>query len=91
MAVTRCICRNVTFAEFLARAKSRGGQAVEAQNSSEWFTLLQDDTGLGTGCGTCIPYARVALRTGVCDLPVMTSDDFEQALSETPSAQAAAR
>lgn len=47
------------------------------------FSALQDDTGLGTGCGTCVPYAQVALRTGRCVLPVMTQAELDRAMEES--------
>ena len=52
--VSRCICRNVAFAELLPRAR--------AQN---WDLMaLMQETGCGAQCGLCRPYLRRMLRTG---------------------------
>lgn len=52
--VSRCICRNVPFAELLPRAR--------AQN---WDLLaLMQATGCGAQCGLCRPYLQRMLRTG---------------------------
>ena len=52
--VSRCICRNVSFAELLPRARA-----------SAW-TLddLIRETGCGGQCGLCRPYLREMLLTG---------------------------
>ena len=70
MSVDRCICRCVPFRDFLSAAGAHGPD----------FALLQNVTGLGTGCGMCVPYAMVALRTGRAGLPVMRPADFERVL-----------
>lgn len=84
MPVTRCICREVDFRKLLARAKHLGCPVPAAElpvtQFLAAFNTLQDDTGLGTGCGTCVPYAQVALRTGRCVLPVMSQADLDQTL-----------
>lgn len=62
MAVTRCVCHDVSFAE-LKRLCAETGPDIDA---------LAARTGCGTGCGTCIPYILLMLRTGHTDLPVLS-------------------
>jgi len=87
MPVTRCICREVDFRKLLARAEHLGCPVPAAElPEAEFlaaFNTLQDDTGLGTGCGTCVPYAQVALRTGRCVLPVMSQAELDRALDRS--------
>jgi len=71
MAVTRCICHDVPFAELIGLAR-REGLSLEA---------LSERTGCGTGCGSCVPYIRVALASGKSDLPVMTATQLREALA----------
>jgi len=61
VAVNRCVCHEVTFAELIEMARR------------DHMTLadLQKATGCGTGCGTCVPYIEIALRTGIADLPIL--------------------
>lgn len=68
MAVDRCICKNVSFAECLVLARQHGCTTV---------AQLQGFSPLGTNCGRCIPYMQLALLTGQHDLPVL--DDATQA------------
>ena len=52
--VSRCICRNVPFAELLPRARA-----------AQWtLTDLIAETGCGGQCGLCRPYLREMLLTG---------------------------
>lgn len=74
-------------AEFLSRAKKHGWTAESQSDLPHVFAMLQDDTGLGTGCGTCIPYARVALRTGQTVLPIMSNADMERVLGSGQATQ----
>jgi bacterioferritin-associated ferredoxin len=54
VSVSRCICRNVAFAELLPRARAQ-----------HWDLLaLMRETGCGAQCGLCRPYLRRMLRTG---------------------------
>lgn len=71
MAVDRCYCHQVTFAA-LKELSARTGPDLDA---------LSNATGCGTGCGLCIPYIRVMLKTGQTDLPVLSPTDIERALS----------
>ncbi|TVQ63563.1 MAG: (2Fe-2S)-binding protein [Phycisphaerales bacterium] len=66
MSVDRCMCHDVTFAE-LRELADRGAGDLQA---------LARETGCGTGCGLCVPYIRVMLRTGQTVLPVMTASEF---------------
>ena len=59
--VDRCVCHNVTFAELVRIHRETGADLAQ----------LQRLTGCGTGCGMCVPYIRVALKTGRVRLPVM--------------------
>lgn len=62
MAVNRCICRGVSFADALTLARLHG-----CANVGE----LQAYVDIGSGCGLCIPYMQRSLMTGQSDLPVM--------------------
>ena len=62
MAVDRCICRNVRFADALVIARREHVATVAG---------LQEHSPLGSGCGLCIPYMQLALSTGQSDLPVL--------------------
>jgi bacterioferritin-associated ferredoxin len=66
--VDRCVCREVPFARLLQLHEETGAD----------FDELQEVTGCGTGCGTCIPYIRVALRTGQPRLPVLSESQLRQ-------------
>jgi bacterioferritin-associated ferredoxin len=72
MSVDRCICKNVTFKRLLEVATHLGVD----------FASLQAATGCGTGCGLCVPYARIALKTGKTRLPVMTDAQCNAILHE---------
>lgn len=62
MAVNRCICNNVLFADAQDLARRLGCRRVSE---------LQQHSPLGTSCGLCIPYMQRALETGEIDLPVL--------------------
>jgi bacterioferritin-associated ferredoxin len=62
MAVSRCICHTILFADALALARRTGCGTVAA---------LGAHCALGTGCGLCVPYMQRALATGETDLPVL--------------------
>ncbi|MEO1130395.1 MAG: (2Fe-2S)-binding protein [Planctomycetota bacterium] len=70
MAVDRCVCHQVTFTELL-RLHREEGLDLEG---------LQDRTGACTGCGSCEPYVRLTLRTGVVDHPVLTAGQIDQVM-----------
>jgi bacterioferritin-associated ferredoxin len=72
MAVDRCICRKITFAEALAGAVARGCRTVAE---------LQRHVDIGTNCGLCIPYMQRSLLTGEVDLPVMNEREAEAMLA----------
>lgn len=61
MAVNRCICHTILFADALTLAAAHRCRTVAE---------LQRHCALGTGCGLCIPYMQRALGTGETDLPV---------------------
>ncbi|MBM4108116.1 MAG: hypothetical protein FJ255_04800 [Phycisphaerae bacterium] len=60
MAVDRCNCRNVGFAELIELARRERLDLDE----------LRDRTGCAQQCGLCVPYIREALRTGQPDQPL---------------------
>ena len=62
MAVDRCVCHKVS----LARLKALDEQMPrsEAQTEADRLRVLSHQTGAGTGCGTCVPYIELMLRTG---------------------------
>lgn len=52
--ITKCLCRGITFAELLPRART-----------GAWdLPALMRETGCGAGCGLCRPYLRRMLATG---------------------------
>jgi bacterioferritin-associated ferredoxin len=69
MAVDRCICRNVRFADALEIAR-RERVATVAE--------LQRHSSLGSGCGLCVPYMQLAIASGVSDLPVLDARRCEE-------------
>jgi bacterioferritin-associated ferredoxin len=73
--VRRCICYNLRFEE-LKQLAQREGLSYEQ---------LSERTGCGTGCGMCEPYVRLVLKTGRTDLPILTTEQVEQILSEAPA------
>jgi bacterioferritin-associated ferredoxin len=68
MAVTRCICRNVTFAELLKLSARTGAD----------FEQLSERTGAGTNCGMCREYIRAALATGESSIPLMSNRELRE-------------
>ncbi len=72
MAVDRCICHDVTFAELLQLAK-RDGLGFES---------IRRQTGCATSCARCEPYIRLSLRTGLETLPILSEEEQARILSE---------
>lgn len=70
MSVDRCICRRVSFRELHELARIVGQD----------FERLRQATGCGDGCGMCVPYAKVALKTGRTRVPVMKDSEFASVL-----------
>lgn len=58
--VDRCVCMDVTFEEMIRLHK----QGLD-------YEQIQRRTLCGTRCGMCIPYSRVAIKTGRARLAVM--------------------
>jgi bacterioferritin-associated ferredoxin len=52
--ITRCLCRNLTFAQLLPLAQANAWD----------LPALVRETGCGAGCGLCRPYLRRMLETG---------------------------
>lgn len=75
MAVSRCICSNITFAELLDIARV----------SPCDFDELQRRTGCGQGCGTCVPYVLRTLETGVTNHPILSENECLAILSRYPA------
>lgn len=71
MAVDRCTCLKVTFAELKSIADHSGAD----------FEELSERTQCGMGCGMCVPYIRIMLATGITDLPILTADEYRKLLS----------
>lgn len=67
MAVDRCVCHDVSFAELKRLAQDAGADIDE----------LGRRTGCGTGCGMCVPYIREMLRTGRTRFAVMPTRERE--------------
>jgi bacterioferritin-associated ferredoxin len=66
MAVSRCICREILFADALVVARAFNCRTVAG---------LQRHCELGTGCGLCVPYMQRAIATGENDLPVLDASE----------------
>ena len=64
MSVDRCVCHNVPFTRLIRLHRETGARLED----------LQQQTGCGTGCGLCIPYIQLAIKTGRAELPVMSLD-----------------
>lgn len=75
MAVTRCICSNISFEELLDIARSAPCD----------FEELQRRTGCGEGCGTCIPYLLLTLETGITNHPILSESECLAILSRYPA------
>lgn len=71
MAVVRCVCRDVRF-ELVIELWQQGMSLDE----------IQDQTGMGGGCGTCLPYARLAVATGRASLPALSPAQLDRLLVE---------
>jgi NAD(P)H-nitrite reductase large subunit len=72
MGIDRCYCHQVPFV-LLKELSAIWGPDLER---------LCHITKCGTGCGMCRPYIRVMLRTGVTDLPVMPTEQFDRMMRE---------
>lgn len=73
MAVDRCTCKNVPFAQL---------KELADQRSETSLLDLANETGCGTGCGLCIPYIRLMLETGQTNLPVLTREEYRRLAAE---------
>ncbi|MEM0983022.1 MAG: hypothetical protein AAGI17_03625 [Planctomycetota bacterium] len=67
MAVTRCICFDVTFERINELCDELGG-----------LSAAHKECGFGARCGLCVPYALYANKNRETDLPVMWSTDFKK-------------
>lgn len=75
MPVDRCICRKIAFTQLLAIAQEVGSD----------FDALARETQVGNGCGMCVPYIHLMLRTGRTSLPVMRPEDIKRMLQSADS------
>ncbi len=72
MAVTRCICHNVSFERLKSLAASIGPD----------FDALSRETGCGTGCGMCVPYIHYMLQTGKTSVPILNKAQIEALMQQ---------
>jgi bacterioferritin-associated ferredoxin len=72
VAVDRCVCHDVRFSKLKAMAERAGGD----------LDALSRKTGVGNGCGMCIPYIKVMLRTGQTEIPVMRPEQIRALLEQ---------
>lgn len=72
MAVTRCVCYEITLEE-LKRIASETGCS---------FDELSEKTGCCTGCGLCEPYVRLMLKTGQTSIDPLPPHEVERVLAE---------
>ncbi len=64
IAVTLCVCRQLTFSRLLPLARERGWALDD----------LVRETGCGAGCGLCRPYLRRMLETGETSFAELLSE-----------------
>lgn len=70
MSVDRCVCLNLSFDELKKLAVDRNLGPDQ----------LRELTGCGGGCGMCVPYIHVMMRTGETNMPVMRPAEFRSIL-----------
>ncbi|MFI4896698.1 MAG: hypothetical protein ACIARR_02615 [Phycisphaerales bacterium JB059] len=91
--VLGCVCHRVSFAELLALADRLDPERSLGENAL--IEALSARTRCCTGCGTCRPYLRLALRTGQTRLPLMGVEQARRAdrppEGESPNANRAGR
>ncbi|GAB5496840.1 MAG: hypothetical protein Phyf2KO_19200 [Phycisphaerales bacterium] len=78
MAVTKCVCYDVSF-------KALKQIATELNCS---FDELSNKTGCCTGCGLCEPYVRLMLRTGRTSFDTLPPHEAERVIAEAGNADA---
>ncbi len=66
MAVTGCVCHQVSLSQLKAIIDRTGAGLVE----------LHQQTHCGSRCGLCIPYIRYMIQSGDANPPVMWSAEF---------------
>lgn len=72
MLVAMCVCRQVSFASLLPRARTEGWGLDE----------LVAATGCGAGCGLCRPYLRRMLATGETEFHELLWEDPAKPLDD---------
>ncbi|RNC80748.1 MAG: hypothetical protein ED559_02780 [Phycisphaera sp.] len=76
MAVTGCVCHDISFEELREIAR-------ESKCS---FDELSKKTKCCTGCGMCEPYVRLMLRTGQTRFDPLPPHEAEHVIAEAVSA-----
>jgi bacterioferritin-associated ferredoxin len=76
--VDRCICKRLTFKYLLKASRSMTPPGAETVS----IHALADQTGVGQGCGMCVPYALVALKTNNARVPLLSVEEFERILGK---------
>lgn len=76
MAVTGCVCHDISFEELKQIAR-------ESKSS---FDELSKKTSCCTGCGMCEPYVRLMLRTGQTSFEALPPHEAEHVITEAASA-----
>jgi NAD(P)H-nitrite reductase large subunit len=79
VSVDRCTCFRVSLTELKSIADETGAGFDEL---AEW-------TQCGMGCGMCIPYIHIMLKTGRTVLPVLTSEEYMRWFREMKTAEKA--
>lgn len=80
MPVSRCVCKNVSFAQLIELHERTGAD----------FDTLAKDTGCGSACGMCADYAKAAIVTKRASLPVSTPAQLMLIVKRAQAAQAKA-
>lgn len=64
--VDRCVCMQISFAQWLAHKREHALTMDE----------IADQTGCGCGCGSCAPYLGVVAVTGRTEFPPMSYEEM---------------
>jgi bacterioferritin-associated ferredoxin len=79
MGVDRCVCHRVTFRQLHELSRIVGQD----------FERLREATGCGSTCGMCVPYIKVAMKTGRVRVPVMSDGELASVLGSESQKQSA--
>ena len=75
MAIDRCVCYRLPFAELQRLAGEVGAD----------YARLSELTKCGTGCGLCVPYLKLMLLTGNTSFPVLSPARLQKMVREASS------